>query len=93
MRFIKVKYSEAFYLKVLCFGLKIGAWFLLFCGIFAAVALSGLFPQLLLLSQWSGVAVLAFFITVFLFINLIVHIAWMIFDIKKKVFSDNKEVQ
>jgi hypothetical protein len=87
MKFIKNKISERFYLRLLCMGLRLCAWLLLACGVVTAFVVAGVATQLLLLSRWSGVVVLTFFIMIFLFVNLVVHIAWMVFDIKHKTLS------
>lgn len=72
-------------MNILCWGLKICSWVLLVYGMFVSFSIALAFAPVMLMNYWSGVVVLFVFIAAFLFINLAVKTARMIFEIKKKV--------
>ena len=76
--------SEDRYVKILCISLKAVAWILLVFGIYVSLVSSAVLSTVFLLNRWTGVAVLAFFAMMFLFLNLVVKIAHMALAIKKK---------
>jgi membrane protein YdbS with pleckstrin-like domain len=76
--------TEEKFLKVICVSLKTLAWILLIFGILFSAAVSVAIMPVAFLTRWSGAVVLFFFILVFLVINLLIKIAQMSWEIKKK---------
>lgn len=77
--------SEEKFVRITCVSLRVLAWILLIFGIISSFVASTALSTALLLNPWSGVAVLVFFILVFLLINLITKIAEITLKIKTKV--------
>jgi hypothetical protein len=77
--------TEEKYIKFVCVLLKAFAWAMLLFGIAATLAFSAVLLPLALINRWAGVVLLAFFLAVFLCVNLQIKIARMLVEIKKKL--------